>query len=415
MDYRSIHGQDVSSFDLPSTHRLPTVSAASALEELRSDRTRFIPTSITELDQALNPSIDDVPRDSVLPGGFPRGSVAEIWGPPASGTTHFGLQLAANALLSGAKVVWVDAFRPFCGRRLSEILDAAEARTTSSPATGGSTNGERISDLIHFTCPSLAHFIALLCRPHPSCIPRDAALVVIDSLSALVSQTFPKVQEPRNAPKGSLSTSMRRLQVIQSMIGSLQKLAATQDLAIIVLSHCATKMQAARGATLVPAINTSSWEQGIATRLVLFRDWSFKDDVTHGARFVGIQKLNGVNYAPGLGAVYAFDIHTKGLIPAEHDTTQSSLTLSSAHRSKRKLGETGFEIADSEDEESYGWEDEDAAEMPPMPSQWQGSEDIMLGQHDDEGNRIEDSDDQSVQSEYSHRPGTSHDESYESD
>lgn len=83
----------------------------------------------------------------------------------------------------------------------------------------------------------------------------------------------------------------------------------------------------------------------------------------------------------------------KGLVPvAEHDTTQASAILSSTAQPKRKLGSTDFEIADSEEE--YGWDDEDSNELPPNPSQWQGSEDILIGNHDEDGNRRdEDSDD----------------------
>lgn len=47
---------------------------------------------------------------------------------------------------------------------------------------------------------------------------------------------------------------------------------------------------------------------------------------------------------------------------------------------KRKLSHTNFEIPDSEEDEDYGWADEDEASMPAPPPQWQGSEDILLGQ-----------------------------------
>jgi hypothetical protein len=225
-----------------------------------------------------------------------------------------------------------------------------------------------------------------------------------------------------------VSTSARRLQLLQFIISSLQKLAATRDVAIIILSHCATRMQAERGATLIPAINASSWEQGMTTRLVLFRDWSVRNGDVTGLRFAGIQKLNGKSYAESIGPVFAFDIqavscipfrqpcssrthtHTtqhcfanvcqqKGLVPVEFDGTEAGLEPSSSLRHKRKLGETEFEIADSE-EEDYGWDDEDATQMPPNPSQWQGSEDLFLGQHDDDGNRRdESSDEHSIQEE----------------
>lgn len=59
---------------------------------------------------------------------------------------------------------------------------------------------------------------------------------------------------------------------------------------------------------------------------------------------------------------------------------------------KRKLGQTSFEVPDSEDED-YGWADEDEASMPAPPPQWQGSEDVILGQEvgrsDEEGSDAE--------------------------
>jgi hypothetical protein len=73
------------------------------------------------------------------------------------------------------------------------------------------------------------------------------------------------------------------------------------------------------------------------------------------------------------------------LLPVAYDNTQQSRTLTSTPAPKRKLGDTGFEIADSDDED-YGWDDDE--ELPPMPSQWQGSEDLLLvrkPETDDEG------------------------------
>ena len=65
------------------------------------------------------------------------------------------------------------------------------------------------------------------------------------------------------------------------------------------------------------------------------------------------------------------------------------MPLSPTSRHKRKLGQTDFEVADSEGED-YGWEDDDELEMPRMPPQWQGSEDILLGQVEDDDGQTED-------------------------
>lgn len=102
MDYHAIHGRDVSSFDLPSTHRLPTVSAAEALEELDGDdKLQYIPTRLAAFDEALGaaPGIDSGNMGADLHrlgnprgggGGIQMGQVTEIWGPPGVGKTSLG-------------------------------------------------------------------------------------------------------------------------------------------------------------------------------------------------------------------------------------------------------------------------------------------------------------------------------------
>ncbi|KAJ8120763.1 hypothetical protein ONZ43_g2614 [Nemania bipapillata] len=260
--YESIHGKDVSSFDFSSTHRLPTVSAAQALDELKTDPRQFIPTGLDALDQALaevsGVSFEDG-DGSQRCRGIQKGQVVEIWGPPASGKTTLAMQMAASTLRDSRGVVWV----------------------------------------------------------------------------------------------GSNAVA-RRLQILQYLVSALQKLSATRDILIVLLSQCATRMQADRGAALTPAISASNWEQGIATRLVLFQDWTVVSSELRSVRLVA-----------------------------------------NPRHQKRKFTETDFEIADSE-EEDYGWEDEDEAQMPNMPPQWQGSEDLLLGRVEEE-----DDDDGSLTAEMS--------------
>lgn len=62
------------------------------------------------------------------------------------------------------------------------------------------------------------------------------------------------------------------------------------------------------------------------------------------------------------------------------DSNEASTRLAGVTQQKRKLGQTGFEVPDSEDDEDYGWGEEDEAALPAPPPQWQGSEDILLGQ-----------------------------------
>lgn len=156
-------------------------------------------------------------------------------------------------------------------------------------------------------------------------------------------------------------------------------------------------MQAERGATLVPAINASVWEQGISTRLVLYRNLAFSDAKLQGLRLVGVQKLNGKASEAPVDTICAFDIeevnldpsqlqvcsvinvsyYQSGLVTVEYDFSEPLPNHLSTPSTKRKLGDTTLEIADSDDED-YGWQEEDDEAVPPPPSQWQGSEDILL-------------------------------------
>ncbi|KAG8166956.1 hypothetical protein KVR01_002645 [Diaporthe batatas] len=206
------------------------------------------------------------------------------------------------------------------------------------------------------------------------------------SPAARASNTTPAVLRAMLTILGP-SMSSKRLQMLQYVVGALQKLAATRDVAVVILSQCATRMQAERGATLIPAINANVWEQGIATRVALLRDWMWDDGHPYGARLAAVQKVNGMTAADGLDRLFAFSIDSTGLVPAHFDGHAAS------SGPKRKLGETGFEVVDSEDED-YGWQEKDSSLLPGMPPQWQGSEDLILGQphHETEGDsQVEDS------------------------
>ncbi|KAJ0353298.1 hypothetical protein COL154_003358 [Colletotrichum chrysophilum] len=138
-------------------------------------------------------------------------------------------------------------------------------------------------------------------------------------------------------------------------------------------------MQSERSPTLIPSINAGVWEQGVSTRVVLFRDWVWKDGSPSSVSFAGVQKLDGKAEPDTMQSAAAFRVEAAGLIGVHYDTSQPSILLSRSPRTKRKLAEAGLEVPDSEDDEEYGWEREDDAALPGMPPQWQGSEDLLLG------------------------------------
>lgn len=84
-------------------------------------------------------------------------------------------------------------------------------RAAAGTAATGEDENAGLDGLSHYTCPSLPHLIALLCRPTASSIPPGTALVVVDSLSALLNHAFPKLPEarPGRDAKGSKGMFVR--------------------------------------------------------------------------------------------------------------------------------------------------------------------------------------------------------------
>jgi len=71
----------------------------------------------------------------------------------------------------------------------------------------------------------------------------------------------------------------------------LQRFAAQHDVAVVVLTQTATKMQAGAAARLVPAIGGPAWEAGVAWRVVLWRDWGEGEGAE--VRFARCEKRDG--------------------------------------------------------------------------------------------------------------------------
>ncbi|KAI8686918.1 RECA-2 domain-containing protein [Fusarium sp. Ph1] len=377
MDYHAIHGHDRASFDTSGAHRLPTVSASQALDELRGDASSHVSTGLEDLDHALAGTVSVDSQDSTPKGGVHRGQVTEIWGPPGTGKTALGLQLASNALRDGNAVVWVDCFQAIPHNRLKAVINTIKDDQGDSDVEAHDVEGDA-GRFLHYSCLTLPHFVALISRPTAKAIPANSSLVVISSLSALVNSALPKSHDGKAISKSAKgpSPSTKRLQALQSIMNALHKLAATRNCAVVILSQCATKMHSERGATLTAAVNATVWEQGVSTRLVVFRDWVWQEGKLASVFLAGLQKVDGKASQETVENVVAFKVELDGVAQIPYEAIQS-IELA---RHKRKLGETELEVPDSEDDEDYGWADEDEAAMPAPPPQWQGSEDLILGQ-----------------------------------
>ncbi|KAJ4164988.1 hypothetical protein LMH87_006638 [Akanthomyces muscarius] len=382
MDYHSIHGSDIASFDISNTHRLPTVSASQALAALEDEGSNCVSTGIKALDKFLVPfSVSSQMYGSGKPRGIKRGQVTEIWGPPGSGRTALGTQLAANTLSKKDGVVWIDCFQKTPIARISAALEnmqlGKEGDTVDEASATKASSGDGFT---RYSCFTLPHFLALLSRPSSTTIPAGTSLIVINCVSALINAALPRShvgKQNTKQPQGS-TPAAKRMQALQAIISLLNKLAATRNCAVVILSQCATKMQSEHGASLVPAVTATVWEQGISTRIALFRNWSWDERKPHSVFLAGVQKLDGRVMLDVVDSASAFTVESTGVRDVDYEASHP-MEMAAAAQQKRKIGQTELEVPDSEDED-YGWAEEDEASLPAPPPQWQGSEDIILGQ-----------------------------------
>ncbi|KAF1960816.1 P-loop containing nucleoside triphosphate hydrolase protein [Byssothecium circinans] len=362
-----------------SSHRLPTVSASQALQTLHTQGSRAVSTGLPQLDKALSPL--GLPGRSAS-GGYIRGKVTEIFGPPGAGKTAFGIQAAANALRDGHRTIWVDAAcAPLVPQRVNQVLLALDDAQSQA-----SSLDEWRSHFHHFTAPTLAHLLALFMHL-PSGFPLpNTSLIVIDSLSTLFDNAYPRHADDRAAKnKGDQArwAAGRKFAVMNELISTLTRVAALHDIALLVTCQTITRIRAASKALLVPAISGSEWDNGISTRLVLFRDWaagqgnSTTSDPSRlqKARFAGILKANGATLADegGVGEVVPFVVDSTGLYDMNIATIDiAAPTISSEARPlKRRFAEMDDDNGEPDEgvhgpnsDELYGWveDDEVAAE-----------------------------------------------------
>lgn len=345
----------------PSSHRLPSISAIEALQGSDSRGPRVVSSGLAQLDKLLAPPT--LPGRTAH-GGLLRGKVTEVYGPPGTGKTALGLQAAAQALWAGHSVVWVEAGTPLVPQRLRRVLAATQpADAPSSTPTGR---------FYHRRASTLAHWLALFVHPPPTFPPSGTVLIVIDSPAPLLDVAYPRNVD-RRPSRGSSEHAKwaagRRAAVVSDLSAALTRTAALHDVALLVACQASTRIQPGTRALLVPAISGATWESGISTRLVLFRDWASTQETTHvdapgwnKARFVGLAKVNGTNLADvgGVGNVVPFAVEETGLCDINFAAVEiaSPVLLPEVRPPKRRFTEVG----DSEEEldsDEYGWAEDD--------------------------------------------------------
>lgn len=148
--------------------------------------------------------------------------------------------------------------------------------------------------------------------------------MIIDCISSLFAAAFPKVNEVfdnKQTPEKKKSdltqwAAGRRWAVLGDVVSTLSKLAAMRNMAVLLTSQAIIKITAETGAMLHPSLASSSWDSGIPTRIVLFRDWAFKSShgpppshqvYVPGVRFAGVPKAAAVSHL-GAGKIVPFTI-----------------------------------------------------------------------------------------------------------
>ncbi|KAK0284951.1 hypothetical protein LTR35_000288 [Friedmanniomyces endolithicus] len=332
----------------PSSHRLPTVSASEALQELQTAGPEKISTTLPGLDAVLS------------------GAIAEPTGGLERGKTN------------GAS--------PLIISRLESALDRQTGATNDTGATSSNV-GEYKKHFIHHRLPTLSHLLALILHPRPDFPSPGTTLLVIEEFHTLVDLDYPRVLFASSGKTQQQKWQAgRRYAVLGTLIAGLNKLAVLNNLAIAVTTGCASRVRtdSGLGSALVPGVGGGEWEGGVWNRLVIFRDF--------GCRFVGVQKSGGRilisrEQIGESGKVVCFTIDAHGALrqkgPAGSFAPEDlcrKVTRSPTKSRKRAIDE----VADSEGEQSdeYGWAetDEDALTadgpgdevMEPLPADTAG-------------------------------------------
>ncbi|KAL5340390.1 P-loop containing nucleoside triphosphate hydrolase protein [Aspergillus crustosus] len=357
----------------PATQKSRPVISFPASQSLQAStllRTGAISTGLPRLDDAIcPPSVEE--DDDVDPRGIPKGHVTEVFGPPGVGKTSLALNVAANALLAGGKIVWLDTGPPLPRIRLREILQKSIQQSESSQ-----TVEELVKNLVHIRAHSLPHLLALLLHTPTNFPPDNCNLLVLDSASGPFPSYFPNPTELKSRLAQSKTIDKTQVQwlmnrnsnVTSDLANQLTKLATTHQMAVLAINQTRTRIKGQLRATLCPVLAGGPWESSVNTRIVLYCDiLATKEGELATHRYAEVMKRSGRLLAMRLEEhIVPFAIETDGLRTLDHQSSPRMIALSpneglsSTAQRKRKVDE----IADSQDEDDsdaeYGWIDGDA-------------------------------------------------------
>lgn len=196
-----------------------------------------------------------------------------------------------------------DATSPFVGSRLVDIYnalppDAVQARRDAAVTVSAGP----LASVSHYTVPTLPHLLALVVYWGEHQLPQDTILIVIDDLSSLLENAYPRSTQTTSSRTGSYPRfgAGSRGKAAGELGGRLAKLAAQHDVAVIVTSNVVTKIKGETEAILRPAMASEDWAEALDTRLVLFRDWvqTLGNGSMQMARIATVLRASGISPRP---------------------------------------------------------------------------------------------------------------------
>ncbi|EMC93257.1 hypothetical protein BAUCODRAFT_36929 [Baudoinia panamericana UAMH 10762] len=333
-------------------HRLPTVSASRALQDLQSHGPDAVSTGLQPLDFL-------VAGKASGQGGFERGKVGELWGPVGAGKTTILMQAAAREVMRGHMVTWLDAATPLSGPRLRSMLQR-RADTASDGSLNSSELEACMSRFSYRAVPTLSHLLALILHPRDGFVREGTSLLIIDGLNSLIDNDYPRILfASGNKTEQQKWQAGRRYTVLGALVAGLNKLAVIHNLAVIVTTGCASRMRtdSGLGSALIPGVGGAEWDAGVWTRMVVLRDYA--------GRFAGLQKCGGRSLISReeigeVGKMVGFDISADGEL-VELRGRGAQVIPTAVKRSPVKPRKRTFdEVADSDGEvDEYGWAEMD--------------------------------------------------------
>jgi recombination protein RecA len=101
------------------------------------ERQRAIRLKLGRTPAAPSPTIPSgfAALDAALGGGFPRGRILELFGPPSCGKTTLALQAAAHLQAHGMAAAWIDADRAFDPAYAAALGVSLERLIVAQPAS----------------------------------------------------------------------------------------------------------------------------------------------------------------------------------------------------------------------------------------------------------------------------------------